>query len=44
MHTIVVPADDDYEDEIEAVLEAAKYAVRDVLEDLPNLDPMKPTP
>lgn len=44
MHTLVIPADDDYDDEIEAVLEAARYAVRDVLEDIPNLEAATPKP
>lgn len=44
LHTLLIPADDDYDDEIEAVLDAARFAVRDVLEDLPNLEAMKPKP
>lgn len=39
-HVLLVPYDDDYEDEIEALFEASHALLEDVLEDLPQLDPM----
>lgn len=47
MHTLIVPLGADYDDEITAVLEAARYLVLDVLDDLPRLtagaSPKRPT-
>lgn len=44
-HQLFVPGDQDYDDEIEAVLDAATALVRDALEDFGRLDPMAmPTP
>lgn len=37
LSTLIIPVDDEYDDEIEAVLDAVKHLVADVLEDLPNL-------
>lgn len=42
MRTIVIPAGDDYDDEIEAVMDAAAYAVRDILEDWDKLSAAVP--
>ncbi len=41
LHTLVVPPNDEYDDEIEAAIEAIKHLVADVLEDLPNLPAME---
>jgi hypothetical protein len=37
MHTLIVPLGADYDDEIAAVIEAARHLVLDVLDDLPRL-------
>lgn len=39
-HVLTVPAGDDYDDELEALTEAAHALLEDVLEDLPRLDPL----
>lgn len=39
-HALMVPAGDDYDDEIDAVIEAVNALLEDVLEDLPVLAPM----
>lgn len=36
-HAVIIPADDDYDDEIENVQEAAQHLLLDVLDDLKNL-------
>lgn len=41
LSTLVVPPDDEYDDEIEAVLDAIKHLVADVLEDFANLPAME---
>lgn len=40
-HVLFIPRDDDYDDEIGAVEDAALYLLKDVLEDLPQLKAMK---
>jgi hypothetical protein len=37
LHNLIVPEGDQYDDEIRAVIDAAVYFVRDVLEDLPDM-------
>lgn len=41
-HTLYVPAGQDYDDEVYAVQEAMLALISDVLEDLPNLEPLRP--
>lgn len=41
-HTLYVPTGADYNDEIDAVQDAILALIGDVLEDLPNLEPMRP--
>lgn len=36
-HVVFIPREDDYDDEIGGLEDAALYLLRDVLEDLPNL-------
>lgn len=43
-HALMVPAGDDYDDEIEAVFDAVQALLADVLEDLPRLEPVDLTP
>lgn len=37
-HVLVVPAGDDYDDELEALTESAHFLLEDVLEDVPRLE------
>lgn len=37
LHTLIVPAEDDYDDEIEEIVSKIKFLITDVLEDMPNL-------
>lgn len=41
LSNLIVPPGDEYDDEIEAVLDAIKHLVADVLEDFPNLEAME---
>ncbi len=40
-HTLFVPGGDDYDDEIDALRDAARALLDDVLEDLPHLEPIR---
>lgn len=41
-HILSVPFGDEYDDEIDAVQDAALHLISDVLEDLPTLEPYRP--
>lgn len=40
-HTLLVPMGADYDDELEAVQESILALIRDVLEDFPELEPLR---
>jgi hypothetical protein len=42
LHTLIVPKGDDYDDEIDAVLDALVYLLNDVAEDWDNLPAPRP--
>lgn len=41
-HAMFVPHGADYDDELDALMDAATYLINDVLEDFPTLEPIRP--